>query len=551
MAMSLKKIGAIAVGGAMVATALASGVAAEVTVIGDVSKDLFVKDGQPNCYVVVGADAPSTMDVVSAADIAAKIGSLCYKEGTVEDGSADIKIHAVANSDDWDILKNEIPNGNYTVFVAASDSDYSDSFDNAGADNYGLDANALDLNTNNVSKTVSLGDVATMLKVEDIDPSDWYNSDGDAGEIVAVAVKNDSDSLTIDKKAAIYMTLAYTDGGETFADHVALKPGMRIPFLGQEQAVVKIDADDDVIYLGTSVYDGVLKEGETYDVGNGYEVKVKSVLKSTNQGEYKVTIDILKDGKVVAEKSDTVTSTQSMKVIYGDKVGVVVHGAWMDVGENYGYAELLICKDVKELELGKKYVGDWKVYAITNDTNDKIELKSSIDSDTPVFGIALRYDGDKLDDLDSGDELDILDYVTFKFDDKDKTDKLYVYFSMDKSVDATLDIGQKVSALNADVTLKGIKADAVTPVALTAPIAKLDTEVSLDTADKNLVLVGGPVANKLTKALVDAGKLTLDNDSPATIAVLPGEANGHDVVVVAGGDREKTREAALELIKMI
>ncbi|WP_456418771.1 S-layer protein, partial [Methanocaldococcus infernus] len=90
MAMSLKKIGAIVVGGAMVATALASGVSAEVTVIGEVSKDIFVKNGQPNCYVVVGANAPSTMDVVSAADVAAAIGSLCYKESTVDTGKAKI-----------------------------------------------------------------------------------------------------------------------------------------------------------------------------------------------------------------------------------------------------------------------------------------------------------------------------------------------------------------------------------------------------------------------------------------------------------------------------
>lgn len=166
-----------------------------------------------------------------------------------------------------------------------------------------------------------------------------------------------------------------------------------------------------------------------------------------------------------------------------------------------------------------------------------------------VVGIALRYDGDKLDDLDSGDEVDILDYVKFKLDDEDSNDKLKVYFSMDKDVDATLNIGEKVKALNAEVKLKDIKANAVEPVSLTAPIAKLDTEVSLDTADKNLVLVGGPVANKLTKELVDAGKLALDNNSPATIALIPDAANGHDVIVVAGGDREKTREAALELIK--
>ncbi|XRO76376.1 S-layer protein [Methanocaldococcus sp. 10A] len=558
MAMSLKKIGAIAVGGAMVATALASGVAAETTVIGgELSKDLFVKDGQPNCYVVVGANAPSTMDVVSAADIAAKIGSLCYKDTTVEDGSADLKIHAEATSDDYELTKsgNGIPKDNYTIFVAASDSDYADDINETNADAGNLTVNMLDLKGigTDVNKIVSLGDVSTMLKIEDIDPSDWYNSDDDAGEIVAVALKNDStDDLTIEKKEAIYLSLAYKDDESNFGNLTVLKPGMRIPFLGQEQALIKIDADNDAIYLGTPVYDGTLKEGETYDVGNGYEVKVKSVLKSTASGEYKITIDILKDGKVVKEQSDIVTNTSTMKVIYGDKVGVVVHSAWMDVSETYGYAELLIARDIKELDLGKEYMPDWKAYAVVNE-NSGLELKSSI-SDTDkdkTVGIALRYDGDSLDNLDSGDELDIADYVTFKFDDKNKNDKLYVYFSMDKSIERTVGIGEKVSALNADVTLKGIKATAVEPCALTAPIAKLDTEVSLDSADKNLVLVGGPVANKLTKELQDSGKLpvAINNTTGPVIEIVKGAANGHDVVVVAGGDREKTREAALYLIK--
>ncbi|CAB3290118.1 S-layer protein [Methanocaldococcus lauensis] len=558
MAMSLKKIGAIAIGGAMVATALASGVAADVNVVGgDIKdiKDIVVKDGQPNCYVVVGANAPSTMDVVSAADIAAKIGSLCYKEGTVEDGSADLKIHAEANSDDYNILKsgNNIPQNNYTVFVAASDSDYSDDINETLADAGNLTVNMLNLNGlgTDVNKVVSLGDVSTMLKIEDIDPSDWYGSDDDAGELVAVALKNDStDELTIEKKSAIYMSLAYKDDESNFTNTIPLDRGMRIPFLGQEQAVIDIDADEDTIYLGTPVYDGVLKEGDTYNVGNGYEVKVDSVLKSTKEGEYKVTIDILKDGKVVATKSDTITNSSSMDVIYGDKVGVVVHSAWMDIGEHYGYAEILIARDVKELELGKEYIPDWKIYAVVKGSNG-LTLEKSINNNDNVTGIALRYEGDKLDNLDSGDELDIADYVTFKLDDKDKNDKLYAYFSMDKSVETTLNIGETVSALNADVKLKGIKALAVEPCALTAPIAKLDTEVSLDSADKNLVLVGGPVANKLTKELQDSGKLPvpINNTSGPVIEIVKGAANGYDVVVVAGGDRDKTREAAEYLIK--
>ena len=83
------------------------------------------------------------------------------------------------------------------------------------------------------------------------------------------------------------------------------------------------------------------------------------------------------------------------------------------------------------------------------------------------------------------------------------------------------------------------------------PIAKLDTEIDLLTADKNLILIGGPVANKLTKELVDEGLITIDNNSPPTIAVIKRVAAGHDVIIVAGGDREKTRRASIELFKYI
>jgi len=556
MAMSLKKIGAIAVGGAMVATALASGVAAEVTTSGFSDykelKDILVKDGQPNCYVVVGADAPSTMDVVSAADIAAQIGSLCYKEGKVEDGSADITVHAEANSDDFDLKKDwnnsAMPANAYALFVAASDGDYSEKFENDTGKPSFMDNGVLG-DADKINKTVDLGDIATMMKVDDVDPSDWYDSDDDAGEIVMVELKNDtSDGFTVYKKNMLYGTLVYKDDEENFANTTKMEEGMRIPFLGKEMVVVDIDKDDDAIYLGTPVYDGIIKEGETYDLGNGYQVKIKAILKTTvnNTDVYKVDVQILKDGKVVAEKYDKAP----LELEYKDDVGVTVHKAWENVGGDYGYAELVISKDLKKLELDEEYVTDWKAYAVLND-NGTMKLEDDLNDNNvdKVVGIALRYDGDKLDDLDSGDEVDILDYVKFKLDDEDSNDKLKVYFSMDKDVDATLNIGEKVKALNAEVKLKDIKANAVEPVSLTAPIAKLDTEVSLDTADKNLVLVGGPVANKLTKELVDAGKLALDNNSPATIALIPDAANGHDVIVVAGGDREKTREAALELIK--
>ncbi|ENN96105.1 S-layer protein [Methanocaldococcus villosus KIN24-T80] len=543
MAISLKKIGAIAVAGAMLGTAVASGVAAQVTIIGDLTKDLFVKDGQPNCYVVVGANAPSTMDVVSAADIAAKIGSLCYKEANVEDGSAEIEVSAKADSDDVDIYTNGIPNGNATIFVAAADSDYSDNFATTTANINDTNSNVFD--DTQVKNVKSLGDVATLMKIDDVDPSDWYNSDDDAAEVVFVKLENNSGSLTVDKKDAVYASIVYKDDLSTFKDTTTLKVGYRIPFLGEEYAVVKIDNDNDAIYIGKPVYDGVLKEGETYDLGNGYEVKVKAIL--TDNTNYKADVQILKDGKVVAEKFDTTP----LKIIYND-IGVVVNKAWQDIPGNYGFAEVLITNNVKELDLGKEYVKDWKLYAVVNNSGT-MELTDQLPpSSGNVVGIALRYEGDKLDDLDSGDSIAFPNnYVEFKLDDKDKKNKLYVYYEMDESKDTTLNIGEKTKVLNADIKLKGIKAEAQQVVPVTAPIAKLDTEVSLDNADRNLVLVGGPVANKLTKELVDEGKINLDNTSPATIAVIKGAANGHDVVVVAGGDREKTREAAEELLKKL
>lgn len=558
MAMSLKKIGAIAVGGAMVASALASGVMAATT-SGDVAgfmKNAIKEDGTPNVDIVVGSGA-AAMDVVSAADVAAKIGSMAYKTGAVEDGSAVVKVSAKAESDDVDVYNLDDTNEDIAL-VAAADSDYAKGFinDSSGKLNVAGELNASgsiqDVNDSDGFNATSLGDVSTMLKVTDIDPSDWFDSnDNDAGEVVFAKIVYDSDKRSIDEDQLLYASIAYKNDEEVFndANTVTLKPGMRIPFLGEEYAVVKIDADDDIIYLGKEAKDGILKEGETFAVGNGYEVKIASILKSGS--EYKATVQILKDGKVVKEKTDTVSNTTQLKLAYKD-VGVVVNDAWEDIAGTTGYAEVLITKDTKALELGEEYIPDWEAWAALN-VSGKLDIKKDItESDKAnVVGIALKYVGDKKKKLDDGDEINIADYLKLVFDDEDKNNVLKVKFLMDESKEVTLNIGQKETVLNAEVRLKDILADAQQAVKLTAPIAKLDSEVSLDTADKNLILVGGPVVNALTKELVDAGKVAIDNESPATLAVVEDAANGNDVLVVAGGDRDKTREAAKALLEMI
>ena len=565
MAMSLKKIGAIAVGGAMVASALASGAMAATT-SGDVSafmKDA-VKDGQPNVNIVVGENA-ATSDVVSASDIAAKIGSMCYKTGTVEDGSAEIKVSADAKSDDIDLWDDdEVKNGTKAItMVTSADSDYSEAFVDDVNDGKLIDGSDLLKMTNNV--TVELGDLSTLTEVEDIDPLDWYDeSDHNAAEFLIGTLTPGDDksdfnitdiSADVKEDNLFWAAFNINDSEDSLTKSPAIKEGQLIPLLGQTKVLVKADEEDEILYLGDEAYSGVLKDGESFDVGNGYSVKINSVLKDSYNGStiYKVDVAILKDGT----KVESMFKTAPDSLVYKD-VGVHIEKAWTDVGEDYGYAELVITKNTQAIELGEEPIKDWEAWAVAIDSDDdKLVLSKKFDNDNngklsvgndTVIGIALKYVGDDEEDIDNDEKVSIAGYADLEFDEDDSK-KLNIFYSMDKSMEVTLDVGQKAKVLNAEVKLNDLKASAQEVMPVTAPIAKLDSEVTLDTADKNLILVGGPVVNKLAEALQTAGKITIDNTSPATLAVVGDAANGNDVLVVAGGDRDATRAAALDLIK--
>ncbi|AXI25477.1 S-layer protein [Methanofervidicoccus sp. A16] len=559
MAMSLKKITAIAVGGAMVASTLASGVAASVVTIGDVEGFMknVVKDGQPNVEIVVGSKA-AAMDVVSAADIAAKIGSMCYKDATIEDGSVCLKFTVSADTETSDKLT---PNPNfgqdeYMLILTTPKRSYTESLrNNNNIDTLkNLVGDKGDLIDNKIAR------LSTLITDSDADPDDIGKNDdikkADTIEFLLAAVKNDSSTgFTIEKNGLAYGTLMFKDGKKDTQNLQALCIGMEMPFLGEIYRIV--DIDEDVIYLGKEAYSGNVKEGSTIDVGNGYQVKVESVLQPVVGGtDSEVTIKVIKDGEVVTSKSQKVP----FEFVYKD-IGVIVYDTYKDISETYGYASLIITKDVKEYELGEEFVKDWKLYAITTDNNDNLLAIDNEDFDEiedtnicktkylkigndELYGLALIYEGDKYEKLGKGDSVDFVnDYATLEFTDDDEPNNLYAKYKMEVSKEVPLTIGEKVEVLNAKLKLKDIKATAQQVVPIKTPIAKLDTEASLDT-DKYLILVGGPVANKLSEELQNEGKINIDNDSPATLQVVDDK-----ILVVAGGDRERTREAALYLIE--
>lgn len=544
MAISMKKVCAVTVGSLMLGSAVVSDVFA-VEKVGDVNSFVskIVVDGSPNVNIVVGSNAASN-DVVSAANIAAKIGSLMFGEGSSESGSSKLTVTAYSESDDFDLLNDDSSDDsiNFTgngngLFIACADGDYADALANTAYfdDSTGLDAD-------NGAK--SLGKLSTLSKLDDTDPADWFDSDDDAYEFLFVRLTNSSFEWTIHENEMTYATISFTDDTPTFSGLKGLCPGRRIPFLGEEWAIIGMSTDADSVSMGKEVYTGVIKEGESYNLGNGYEVKIDSVIKSIADDEYKVKAQLLKDGKVIKETFDNTPAN-----LCSNGFGIRLFSAWEDVGSENGYVELLICNNMKSLPLGKEFIPDWETYGILK-VGSELQYTDDFESGQNKVGIALKYVGDDLEDIDSGDEIDIADYAKILFEETDD-DELNVLFEMDDEKEISLGINQNSKVLNAEIKLNEISAEFKESNILNAPIVSLDTEVSLENAEKPLILIGGPVINLLTEKLVDKGISAIDNDSPATLAVVEGAANGNDVLIVSGGDGIATAEAADELINLL
>jgi S-layer protein (TIGR01564 family) len=121
-----------------------------------------------------------------------------------------------------------------------------------------------------------------------------------------------------------------------------------------------------------------------------------------------------------------------------------------------------------------------------------------------------------------------------------------------KVVEKELKVGDKIP--DSDYTIEGIYATATTielkPV--TEPIVYMDYEINVNDPGSNLILVGGPVANSVTKYLVENNVSEVDwYSSAGDVEYLQDALGGYDVVIVAGATRNETRVAAKKLMEHI
>jgi hypothetical protein len=88
-------------------------------------------------------------------------------------------------------------------------------------------------------------------------------------------------------------------------------------------------------------------------------------------------------------------------------------------------------------------------------------------------------------------------------------------------------------------------------------LVKLDIEITdTEKQNYNLILIGGPVANRITKEIVDLGIIPNDGSPADWMYTSSGDyklysnpyGTGKDILIVAGANREETRLAAEDLV---
>ncbi|MBA2868704.1 S-layer protein [Methanococcus maripaludis] len=533
MAISIKKIVSIGLGGLMLGTTLSSGVFA-VKQVGDV--DSFVSDivsgNNSNIDIIVGSNSVAS-DVVSAANIAAKIGSLSFLEQNDESASATLSIASKSKSEEFNLIGSGVTD---SLFAVSADDDYLSIITNADFhSSTNLDATGY----------VSLEDLGNLMEISDTDPSSWFTgSDNDvSAEFLFLRLKSDAANWKVNSDEMSYMALLLDENLGVPGGLKCMSPGRNIVYLGEEWTLMGMNADADKVSMGKEVYRGTLKEGKSYFV-NGYEIKIDSII--TDSTNYKVSAKILKDGTVVKSAYDTAPLN-----LISNGIGIRFQKVYESIDSNAAYADVVIVNNVKGMELGSEVIPDYEIYSVLY-TGGTFQYTDDFVKGQKNMGLALKYVGDDLTGLGSDDTVEIANYANFLFDDEGKSaTTLSVFFEMNEEKEVSIIQNQKAKVLNVEVIADKISVESEQSTILNAPVVKLDTETSMESSENPVILVGGPVVNSITKELADTGLIAINDDSLATLSVVSETANGNDVLVVAGGDRIATTEAANALIAVI
>ena len=607
--MKVKKIAALAIGAAMVGATM--GFASAQPTVPNIPKDFFVNaDGTPAVKIVVGSTA-AAMDVASAADIAVALGSLLYtkEEGAIQDGYVKIK----AEYPPATLWKDTIYAYNYTTIEDhGAIGDWVTDYEDLPADYWwngapmGYDATYSEWKSwYNFSVEIEdmdkIGDeqlVDWMIHIANVslkskDPSEWEEDyppkDAD------IVINPGNVTVFVD-----YVLYNYTvEKTEVVRDGY---PEWGVdPETGTSTSWYIGDADDaadaDGTITDTEVYSEGVGEGDTFTVfGQTFYVLDVNESKFTaglDKGEawYQVgqpqaiegtdwiitVLDIsIIDQRALVVVKNAVTNEESDQIILEEGTDVDVFGdgrvvlKLLDtfVGiDGHLIASIAARVDVKTWESGNTITYDGKEWEMTINTegnyikNITLTNKDTLEGNpVDIFGtynLFYKFEMKKLNeqwlvdqgysetnaDINDNDEIEDKDFIV-----------AYAYICLKEKEGVVKEVKLAVGddVLDTDYYVEGIYGSVTMLKPVTQPITVMDFEVDMEDPGANLILIGGPVANSLTKYLVEQNISQVDwYNSPGDIEYLQDVFGNYDVVIVAGATRAETKVAAEALMEYL
>ncbi|MDK2982702.1 MAG: hypothetical protein PWP19_180 [Thermococcaceae archaeon] len=567
--MKVRKIAALAVGAAMVGATLGYANAALP------GKEFFVKDGMPNVKIVVGANAPSTMDVASAADVALAIGSLLYTSEEVEASGVSVVVKRETTqypdpipvysnlykdtgvdpnttneelsdlSDDQFWWNGSAYNGAYSAWDSwtpkfVGEIENMDRINGNAQIDWDftiLDIELVDENQKTIAYppkeatlkipagnfTVTLNYVIQKWEKNTTTPSDIWGSLDSTTETDTVV----DDDKPGDNYTAVKTVYDGVGEGDTFT------------ILGNSYYVLKLNATEESMTFGKYHRETWFRLGDIKDY-DGYKVKAVDISVNENRALVEVTSPEGVDQLVILNKNEE-------KDVFGDG-GIILTLTDTFVGiDGNLIATIKVVTNQKTVKTGDELIPGWKVrFEFSGGKIVKVTLTNKND-----------LEGKELDILGKYKMYYKSEVYTKDVDDDDKEEYAVKSYIVVEPVEKTwgepkeLKVGDEFEGW----TIEAIKGEAytkVTPMVPAEPITVLDSELDLNAVDSNLILVGGPVANAVTAYLVEQGLSTVDwENSEGDLEYIEDAFGTFDVLIVAGKDRYATREAAKELMQYL
>ncbi|WP_018154525.1 S-layer protein [Methanothermococcus thermolithotrophicus] len=301
--------------------------------------------------------------------------------------------------------------------------------------------------------------------------------------------------------------------------------GKEIIFLGKAYTI--LDYDKNSMLLGNKVKDVIVKDKDPQFEYGGYKI----ILEAMNENGDELIINISKNNESIDHPKIREKNYYKIK---NSTISIYYNGTEKSGKYYYFYFEVY---DALKLEDGEKF-------DINNDFKVFLDDKN----------IILRYDNPE----ELPENFELLNYKV-SVENIDENNSI-VYFNVKSTNNYEVEMdedtkyfGNNIFAIKKDDEIKLYKDGKQYSKIIDYQGSKILLDDDVLKTNSDLILIGGPVSNKLTKEIENYLKIPIDNENPGknrgVIQLIDKPYNQkYKILVLAGSDRNGTKACVLALI---